>query len=110
MMQRMACKEVKLHEALQALYNSQSPSSPVRKYLDDMKAVLGENMFAGERIPKEKIPPYYVNGLGVRNLYHYTHPGYFRSTYTIINEGRAPFCVIYDYMSHHDYNKRFGYD
>lgn len=110
MMQRMACREVRLHVALQLVYDSQSPGSPLRKCLDEMKMVLRENMFAGERIPKEKVPAFYVNGLGVRNLYHYSHPAAYRSTYTIINEGSGPYCVIYDFMSHHDYNKRFGYD
>ena len=110
MMQRMACNEVKLYDDLQAFYGNQRADSPVKKWLEDMMAVLLENMFAGERIPKEKVPQYYIQRLGVHNLYHYTHPGAYRSVYTILNEGKGSYCLVIDLLNHHDYNKRFGYD
>jgi len=110
MMQRMACTEIRLAKDLLAYYDKLTSGSPEKRWLEEMRAMLLENMFAGERIPKEKIPAYYTVRLGVRNLYHYTHPNAYRSTYTIVNDGNGTYCLIIDILNHHDYNKRFGYD
>jgi hypothetical protein len=74
-----------------------------------MKAMLLENMFRGERIPKDRIPPFYLVNFGVHNLYHYTHPEKHRSMYTIKNEGQGAYPLVIDFLSHDEYNKRFHY-
>ncbi len=70
-----------------------------------MKAVLRENVYAGEQIRKSQIPRKYMDHYGVNNLYRYSHPEGFRSCYTVIH-GCA---YILDIMSHAEYDKVFGY-
>lgn len=75
------------------------------KWISDMETVLKENMIAGDLIKKERIPNHYIQRYGVKNLYHYTHPEFYRSCYTVV-EGRV---WILDLNSHRDYNKILGY-
>jgi hypothetical protein len=75
------------------------------KWIADMKAVLKENIFAGDVIKKGLIPDFYLERYGVNNLYRYQHPEGHRSCYTI-TEGCA---YIIDLMTHPEYDTRFGY-
>ena len=80
------------------------------KWIQDMVGVLKENMFAGERIQKDRIPPKYRVKYGVNNLYRYDHPEGYRSCYTLLNKEGLGVCpIIIDLMSHKEYEKVFGY-
>ncbi len=75
-----------------------------------MIVALKENIFAGDKIPKDRIPKLYLVKYGLHHLYHYTHPEHYRSSYMILNEGKGQFVLVIDLLNHHDYNKIFGYD
>jgi hypothetical protein len=76
-----------------------------KKWINDMKIVLKENMFSGELIRKGQIPAFYVEKYGVNNLYRYEHPEAHRSCYTVVNG-----CIyIFDIMTHAEHDLRFGY-
>ena len=77
----------------------------ITKWINNMKEVLKENMYAGELIRKSQIPRQYHNRYNVNNLYRYSHPEGFRSCYTILNG--CPY--ILDIMSHPEYDLVFGY-
>lgn len=101
---------VKLSAELQALYDSWGDGVPMKKWMNDMQAMLLENMLRGERVPKDRIPKFYLFKYGARNLYHYTHPEDYRSSYTILNDGTGAYPLVIDLLNHHDYNKLFNYD
>jgi len=104
-MVRKPAPKVFLSEDLAKLLRKLGPENKVSKWIDDMKMVLRENVFAGELIRKTQIPKLYVDRYDVNNLYRYSHPEGFRSCYTIVNG--CPY--ILDFMSHPEYDKVFGY-
>ena len=77
-----------------------------------MKAVLGENMLAGDKIEKDRFPREYVRKYQLHNLYMYDHPEDYRSPYTLLSEKEvkgAVSVIVLDFLNHHEYNKLFGY-
>ena len=75
-----------------------------------MKAALEDNMFAGEQVPKDRIPKAYL-AMGFNNLYRYDVTKIVRGTYTIVHEPNLGPCprIIWIFRSHKDYEKFFGY-
>jgi hypothetical protein len=94
-----------ISEDLARLLKDIGPRNKISKWIDGMKEVLRENMYAGELIRKSQIPKQYFGRYAVNNLYRYSHPEGFRSCYTIIDG--CPY--ILDIMSHPEYDKVFGY-
>ena len=87
-----------------------NPDSPIHLWVEDMEAVLKENMFAGESIPKRQIPAFYIDRYGVNNLYRYSHPEGYRSCYTLVNVQGLGVCpLILDIRTHGEYERIFGY-
>ena len=80
-----------------------------KKWVDDMQEVLAENMFAGDNVPKDRIPRNYKYRFWDNELFLYDHPQGYRSTYTLRNVGEGVSVFIFDIMSHKEYDKRFGY-
>jgi len=64
---------------------SLAPESRIRRWVEDMEAVLKENMFAGGSIPKRQIPRFYIDRYGVNNLFRYALHEAYRSCYTLLN-------------------------
>jgi len=91
--------------------SSSSPDSPEKKMVDEMISVLKENTLAGEAIRKNQIPKHYIAKYGVNNLFRYHHPGGYRSCYTLVECNKNGVCpLILDFMSHREYDQRFGYN
>jgi len=72
------------------------------------------NVFAGDQIPKDRIP----SSLGARhgisvpleNAWRFELPGAFRAIYTIVSvEGRKPSVLVLEILSHKEYDRLFGY-
>jgi hypothetical protein len=85
-------------------------NSKFRRRIQDMEAVLKENMLAGELVSKKQIPPHYIQRYGVNNLYRYAHPEGYRSCYTIFHEEGIGVCPhVLDLLSHEEYDRIFGY-
>lgn len=104
-MVRKPSPKIFISEDLAALLRRVGPKNKLSKWIEDMKAVLSENMYAGELIRKSQIPKQYIDRYCVNNLYRYSHPEGVRSCYTILNG--CP--IILDIMSHAEYDKVFGY-
>ena len=106
------CKIVKFSKELDQLFNAMKEASKEKRWLLDMRAMLLEDMYRGNRFEKYRIPPYYLVNYGVHNLYRYPHPEDYRSMYTIKNEGteEGGYPLVIDFMPHNEYEKRFGYD
>lgn len=85
-------------------------NSKFRRWIEDMEAVLWENMLAGESVHKKQIPFRYIERYGVNNLFRYAHPEGYRSCYTIFYEEGIGICPhILDLLSHEEYDTIFGY-
>lgn len=66
---------------------------------------LEENAFCGIRIPKEYIQKYKIT-----NLWEYNLPDAWRLVYSITTPNKVEIlCVILEWFSHPDYEKRFHY-
>jgi len=87
-----------------------SPKDNRRRWVEDMEDILKENIFAGEPIPKSRIPTQYIRRYGVNNLYRYAHPKGYRSCYSLIYKDGLGVCpLIIDIMSHIQYDRVFHY-
>jgi hypothetical protein len=106
---RYPCDEVRFSKELQVRFDALPQTDKMRTWLTDMKAILKENMLAGERVAKDKIPKVYLVKYGVHNLYHYCHPEYYRSSYTILSNEKKGIPLVIDFISHGEYSKLFGY-
>lgn len=86
-----------------------------RSYLDKIvskaKETLWENMFAGELVEKKKIPRYYIRKHQIHNLYVMYLDSSRRLTYTLLSDGEGGVRVIVleIFLSHKEYEERFGY-
>jgi len=107
---RKPSNAVYISRELNDLLNTLTPDNKIKKWIDDMKITLKENMLKGNKIKKSQIPDYYFERYRVNNLFHYRHPEGFRSCYTLHNfEGLGVCPVILDIMTHQEYEKIFGY-
>ena len=104
-MTRIPARDVHVIDDLNQKLQALPEDHKYLKWIADMKAVLKENMFAGDLIKKGIVPQVYLEKYGVNNLYRYEHPEGHRSCYTIV-EGCA---YIIDLMTHPEYDLRFGY-
>ena len=104
-MVRKPASKVFISDELAKYLRKLRPEHKIAKWINDMREVLKENMYAGELIRKSQIPKQYIDRYGVNNLYRYSHPEGFRSCYTILNG--CPY--ILDIMPHSEYDKVFGY-
>ena len=109
-MTRVPSPAVLRSQELDAFLKSQNCDEKIRKWIDNMEAVLKENMYAGTLIKKKHIPSKYIQRYGVNNLSRYRHAEGYRSCYTILHVegiGRCP--IILDIMPHDEYDRIFGY-
>jgi len=83
--------------------------SYLRRIVDKGLDLLKENMFAGERIEKNKFPKYYVQKYGINNLYKYNLDVATRLIYTLVADEPGVAVVVLEVLSHKEYEKRFGY-
>jgi hypothetical protein len=84
-------------------------SSYPLKIIDAGLDVLKLNMFAGERIERNKYPKYYVRKYGVNNLYKYNLDSSTRLIYTLVAEETGVAVVVLEVLDHKKYEERFGY-
>ena len=110
LMVRRPSPAVYLSADLDAFLKRLDPQSKFKKWLIDMEKVLKENMYSGELIKKNQIPPDYIKRYGVNNLYRYAHHEGYRSCYTILNVKGVGVCpFVLDLLSHEQYDKIFHY-
>jgi hypothetical protein len=75
---------------------------------------LKADVFAGDQIPKDRIPAVLStrNGLpgAVSNAWRFELPGAFRGIYTVQpSDARRPVVVVLEVLSHKEYDQLFGY-
>lgn len=103
-------KEVKFIERyLEDNFISLPENNPVRKGIQKAINKLKENVFCGERIPKNLIPKEYIQKYAIDNLWWYPLPDGWRLVYSIATNKSEIIAIIIEYFDHKNYEKRFGY-
>ncbi len=71
---------------------------------------LKQNMTVGEKIQRQRWPPYYVKRYGISSLWKFNMSKPARLIYTLLSEnGRWVVVVLEIFLTHKEYEKRFGY-
>ena len=71
--------------------------------------LLRANPEYGGHIPKNRIPKEYVRNYDINNLWKINLPGAWRLIYTIRGSEIEIISIIFDLISHRDYEKKFRY-
>lgn len=83
------------------------------KYLIELisraTAKLATNPEAGKKIPRKLWPREYIQKYDINNLWKYNLDSYWRLIYTLTGNHVEMFLIYLDYMSHKEYDRKFGY-
>ncbi len=91
-------------------YQTLKPGSAEKKMVDSALDKLKQNLTAGEKIQQQQWPPYYVRRYAISNLWKYNMSRASRLIYTVVSEkGRWIVIVLEMFLTHKEYEKRFGY-
>ena len=107
MRKRPSC--VKATPNVASFVSSLESGAYLRRIVDKGLDALKENMFAGQRVEKNKFPKYYVQRYGINNLYKYNLNTAHRFIYTLVTDESGIAVVVLEILSHKEYEKRFGY-
>ena len=72
-------------------------------------AKLAENTEAGRKIPHRLWPREYIHKYGVTNLWKINLDSNWRLVYTITGQQVSLFLIYLEYMTHKEYDRKFGY-
>lgn len=79
------------------------------KWLNRAFDDLAENPYCGIFIPKRLIPKHYIERYRIDNLWKYDLPKGWRLLYSIAREEVLIIAIILEWLSHPEYERRFGY-
>ncbi len=77
----------------------------ITRAINDLK----QNPMSGIRVPNDLIPKEYIKKYKINNLWKYNLPNAWRLTYTLSGDSVRIVSVVLEWMSHKEYEKRFGY-
>lgn len=88
----------------------QQKGSAERHLLDTALETLKTNIMSGVKIPKPQWPPYYIRKYGVNNLWKLNLSREARLVYTILSNEKGLVVVVLEaFLTHKEYERRFGY-
>ncbi|MEF8848671.1 MAG: hypothetical protein V5A68_06000 [Candidatus Thermoplasmatota archaeon] len=70
---------------------------------------MKKNPTCGIKIPRKLCPKGYIKKYEINNLWKYDLPNAWRLIYTIVGNEVKIIALILEWMSHKDYERRFGY-
>jgi hypothetical protein len=92
---------------IERLYKRLREDDPFKIAIRKGRDILSRDRYAAQyRVPKDRIPPYYIRKNGVKNLYVLRIDKVRRLSYTIIEDKVGVKEVFPDHAS---YDRRFGY-
>ncbi len=92
------------------MYRGLKTGSREKELLDSALDGLKANMMLGVKIQRPLWPSFYVRRYGVTNLWKLNLSREARLVYTLLNEhGRGIVVVLEAFLTHKEYEKRFGY-
>lgn len=98
-----------IQKGLEELKNSTTEDKKLYKWICRAFEDLEENAFCGIQVQKKLIPKVYIEKYGIDNLWKYDLPKGWRLIYSVANGEIQILSIILEWMSHKDYEKRFGY-
>jgi len=99
----------KIQKSFEALKDSRTEDQKLYKWICRAFEDLEKNAFCGIRIQKRLISKVYIEKYGIDNLWKYDLPRGWRLIYSVANSEITILSIILEWMSHKDYEKRFGY-
>ena len=92
------------------MYTGLLAHSTGRDLLDAGLDKLKQNIESGEKIQKKQWPPLYIRRDGIQNLWKLNLSKVARLVYTIVSHGNGYSVLVLEaFLSHKEYDKRFGY-
>ena len=92
-----------------AYLKSKTENPLLRKWLTRAFDDISENPRCGIFITKQRIPKYYIQKYGIKNLWKYDLPKGWRLLYSISGEEVWIIALILEWLTHPQYERRFGY-
>ncbi|HLD15838.1 MAG TPA: type II toxin-antitoxin system RelE/ParE family toxin [Candidatus Nanoarchaeia archaeon] len=99
-------KVKKAYEELDGDFQEKQLKRKIDEKIDELK----RNAFSGIQISKRLIPKEYTKRFGeLSNLWKHNLPNGWRLIYTVKNNGVTILSIVLEWMSHPEYERRFGY-
>lgn len=108
-LRRVGFIEPLLKESFNKLKSGRTEEKELAGYLDRAMNDLEKNEQAGLRVPSKQWPKEYVQKYGVKNLWKYDLPNGWRVIYTIRGNNIEIISVVLEWITHKDYERKFGY-
>lgn len=99
----------KTEQAFYELRKGKFQDKNLYKWIKRAKKDLKENPFCGIQIQKKLIPKKYITEYDANNLWKYDLPSAWRLIYTIKGNEIMIISIILEWMTHKEYENRFGY-
>ena len=100
----------KIKKAYQELESGRFEDKHLKEWLDRAVQDLRKDAFSGIQIPKRLIPKEYHAKYGpLTNLWKYNLPNAWRLIYTIKRDEIIVLTIVLEWLTHKEYDKRFGY-
>ncbi|MBS3100144.1 hypothetical protein J4463_02920 [Candidatus Pacearchaeota archaeon] len=77
----------------------------IDRAINDLKI----NPFCGIKIPRRLWPKEYIQNYEITNLWKYNLPNSWRLAYTIVSDEIKIVSIILEWMTHKEYERRFGF-
>ncbi len=106
---RVVFADPKLIYYLQSLKDGKFEDKQLALFVDRALDDLASNPKCGIKIPKTLWPKSYVSEFQIRNLYKYDLPNGWRLLYFIRGSELEVLAIVLDWLSHKDYERKFGY-
>lgn len=107
--QTVGFADPKLLQAYHALESGTFEDRQLHSILAQAVKTLKSNPEAGPKVPRPLWPRIYIQAYGIDNLRKLDLPDGWRLTYTLKGSRVEVMSVILEWMTHKQYEKRFGY-
>lgn len=106
---RVKFVDERLMLSYRSLEKGDSAERGLYNWLNNAFGALEENVFRGIQIQKRLVPKSYLKKYAVDNLWKFNLPQGWRLLYSIRSDDKIVVAVTLEWLSHKDYERRFGY-
>jgi len=99
----------RVEKAFHELKEGDSEERELRRWILRAFEDIEKNAFCGVHVPKKQIPRVYIKKYRIRNLWKYDLPRGWRLMYSIVGNKAIIISIILEWLSHKEYERRFGY-
>ncbi|MFA6268468.1 MAG: hypothetical protein WCW13_03260 [archaeon] len=99
----------KIKQTFFSLKDGRTEEKELFESLNKTLEQLEKNSFCGIQIPKKLIPREYTQKYGIDNCWKHNLPNGWRLIYAIERDEVIILSIILEWMTHKEYERRFGY-